>query len=83
VKIVLRLMGLGKGGGLLNTVMDAAEGCTVNDLVEGLPEDVRTQVQQVQVLLAVNGRRVGREEWGTWRLRDGDTMSVLQAMVGG
>ena len=83
MKIALRLLGLGKGGGLVNSVVEAVEGCTVNDLIRTLPEEVRAQMQQVLIIVIVNGRQVGRDLWGTWRLQEGDTVSALQGLAGG
>ncbi len=83
MKLALRLMGLGKGGGIVSRAVQAVEGCTVEELIGTLPEETRAQMQQARILLTVNGRRVGREQWSSWRLQEGDTVSVLPALAGG
>ncbi len=83
MKLSLRLLGLGQGGGVVSRVVEAVEGCTVSGLVGTLPEEVRGQMQQARILLTVNGRRVDREQWDAWRLQEGDTVAILQALAGG
>lgn len=59
------------------------EGTTLADLLDLLRQQYGVDVDRPNVLVAVNGWRVGSTESQTWLLKDRDVVAVVDAMAGG
>ncbi|MGI9950750.1 MoaD/ThiS family protein [Moorellaceae bacterium AZ2] len=59
------------------------DNATLQDLIDDLCQHYGKDILAPSVLIAVNGRRVGAEERAQCFLKEGDVVSVVQAMAGG
>lgn len=57
--------------------MSFQEGMTIEDLLE------RCRYTLPLIIVRVNGELVRKEEYGVWRIEDGDTIAVIHLMGGG